>query len=399
MTTLTFLNLPAHGHVNPTLPVVAEVVRQGATVFYYATELFRSAIEQTGAIFRDYGAGYAFDPTRALGGPFGLMARSIESAEVMLPTLLADAERDHPDCLMLDSMCVWGNLLQQRLRVPAITTCSTFAFNEKAFQTMRQVGGPQPPLGDFVRGVPRLLRYFQVARRVDKRWGTRSPSVGDFFINRQALNLVFTSREFQPQADSFDTSYRFVGPSIAPRHEPSDFPWDALGSGPLVYISMGTVFNALPDFYRRCFEAFAGSPYQIVLSIGKNTPPESLGTPPPNVLVRSYVPQLEILERASLFITHGGMNSVNESLLAHVPMIVIPQAGDQYMVSGRVAQLGAGIALTPKEATPAGLRTLTEHILATPAFVQQCRTLADTLRAAGGYQRAAEEVLAFTGRG
>lgn len=395
MATLTFLNLPAHGHINPTLPVVAELVRRGERVLYYATEPFRAAIEQTGATFRDYGAGYAFDPTQALGGPFGLMARSIESAELMLPALLADAERDQPDFLLLDSMCVWGNLLQQRLRVPAITSCSTFAFNNKVFQGMRQMGGPQQPVGVFLGGLPRFLRYLQVARRVDKRWGTRSPGMGGFFINRQALNLVFTSREFQPQAESFDASYRFVGPSIAERHETSDFPFGALGSGPLIYISMGTVFNALPDFYRHCFEAFAGSPYQVVLSLGKNTAPESLGTPPPNVLVRSYVPQLEILERASLFITHGGMNSVNEALLAHVPMIVIPQAGDQYMVAGRVAQLGAGIALAPREATPARLRALTEQILATPSFKQQGRTLADTLRAAGGYQRAADEILTF----
>src|SRR3712207_1664174 len=109
MSTVTFYNLPSHGHINPTLPLVAELSRRGEQVIYYATEAFREKITSTGATFRDYGPSYDLDTTTDLGGPFGLMARSIETTESILPALLEQARADRPDYLLVDSICVWGN--------------------------------------------------------------------------------------------------------------------------------------------------------------------------------------------------------------------------------------------------------------------------------------------------
>jgi MGT family glycosyltransferase len=78
---------------------------------------------------------------------------------------------------------------------------------------------------------------------------------------------------------------------------------------PLVYISLGTLFNAQPEFYRRALAAFAHGRYQVVLSVSCKTPISSLGAIPSHVIVQPSVPQLDILQRAALFITHGGMNS------------------------------------------------------------------------------------------
>lgn len=398
MSTVVVFNISAHGHINPTLPLVAELVRRGERIIYYAGETFRKKIEQTGAVFRCYSHSAGNDPGGNFGGPFGLMAHMIETTEKMLPQLHEELCAERPDYLILDSMCVWGNLLQQMLGCPAVTSCTTFALNDAILKSMRRSSGPRPPISAILFGIPMLMRYFRIARRIDRRYGTRSPGLVDFFCNRQALNLVFTSRDVQPYAELFDESYKFVGPSIAARHEEIDFPFDQLGSDPVVYISMGTIFNNVADFYRSCFAAFAGWPSSVVMSIGSNVDEAALGDPPANVIMRRYVPQLEVLERAALFVSHGGMNSVSEALLYGVPLIVVPQIGDQYIVANRVQELGAGLSLQAAQVTPERLKALAERVLSNPEFARRAQALGETLRAAGGYMRAADEIIAFKGR-
>jgi MGT family glycosyltransferase len=396
MSTALFLSLPAHGHVNPTLPLVTELVRRGERVIYYASDAFRAKVEGTGAEFRSYGKDYDFDPSHNPGGPIALMDLSIRMTERLLPRLLEACRQEPPDYLILDSMCLWGNLLQQLLKCPAVTSCSTFVMTRELMAHLRRSGGPAPSRWQVLRSLPKLASYIWRARQLDRRYGIHTPNLYEFFVNRQALNLVYTSRDFQPMAELLDESYKFVGPSIAPRQESTDFPFDALGKKPLIYISMGTIFNDLADFYRECFTAFGDQPYQVVLSIGKTVDEKALGTPPANFIVRRYVPQLDILERAALFVTHGGMNSASEALLYHVPMVVIPQMGDQFFVAQRVQEVGAGRYLAASEVTAPRLRALAEQVLADPNAKAQCKRIGTSLREAGGYQRAAEEILAFT---
>lgn len=132
---------------------------------------------------------------------------------------------------------------------------------------------------------------------------------------------------------------------------------------------MGTMYNADPDFYHLCFDAFGDSPFQIILSIGDRLEEGLLRTPPDNFIVRRNVPQLEVLKRAALFITHGGMNSANEGILYHVPLIVLPQQADHYVVALRMQELGAGLVLDRVQATPETLRDMVNQVLSGGNFV------------------------------
>ncbi|HEY1011385.1 MAG TPA: macrolide family glycosyltransferase, partial [Herpetosiphonaceae bacterium] len=393
MPTAIMFSLPAHGHVNPTLPLMAELARRGERIICYANEPFRRSIEAAGAIYRAYAEAGSFDPNASLGGPFGLMARSAELAEQMLPGLLADVEAERPDYLLIDSMCLWGNLVQQITGLPAIASYSSFAMHPKMFGALRG-DNPGPPLGDMLRGLPLLARYWRICRRIDRRHGTKTPGPAGFFGTSQQLNLIYTSRMFQPLAAEFDERFAFTGPSVAERHDAGDFPLDALGA-PLIYISLGTIFNDALPFYRACFDAFGGSRHQIVLSVGQTIDLAALGEPPANFVVRRHVPQLEILRRADLFVSHGGMNSASESLLYGVPLLVVPQIGDQFFVAARVRELGAGLSLANADIAPERLRLLAETILAEPSFRRQAAKLGASLREAGGFERAADEVQAF----
>ena len=137
---------------------------------------------------------------------------------------------------------------------------------------------------------------------------------------------------------------------------------------------------------------------QVIMSIGSNVSEASLGPPPPNVIVQAYVPQLDVLQRASAFVTHGGMNSVSESLYYGVPLVVIPQMGEQEIVGRRVEELGAGLYLAKAKADGGTLRDVGRAgprgraVSATrPAVVRESFL-------AGGRRRraAADAIMAFT---
>ncbi len=398
MSTAVVLCYPTHGHIAPKLAVVEELVRRGERVIYYSAERARAKIEATGAEFRAYAYDHdAFDPNPPTEGLFSDMERLLKLSEALLPDLLTELRDLRPDYLLLDSKSIWGNLAGQILPLPAATLSVVFALHEKLvdaeYLVPRLYSGASPEV--LQRALVHLHTYFEVAQRVDRHYGTRAPNLVQFLGNPQPLNIIFTSRMMQLGGEHFDDSYKFVGPSIAARREATDFPFAQLTGAPLIYISLGTVFNDLPDFYRACFAAFAETPYQVVMAIGKNIDRTHLGTPPMNFIVRDFVPQLEILERAALFITHGGMNSANEGLLYQVPLMVIPQRGDQYMVAGRVAELGAGLPLFTPQVTPERLRAVATQLLTEPRFKEGAQRLGQSLQAAGGYQRAADEIFRF----
>jgi MGT family glycosyltransferase len=210
------------------------------------------------------------------------------------------------------------------------------------------------------------------------------------------LNIVFTSQAFHPENGFIDQRFRFVGPSINPATRDGSFPFEALGDDKLVYISLGTINHLDEAFYRAAFEAFGDYPAQFVLSVGKNTDMAPLGVIPANFIVRSYVPQLEILQRADAFITHGGMNSVHEGLYYGVPLVVVPHQFEQLLNGKRVAETGAGILLGARypygRVTAGELRAALDTVLQDANYRKQAERIGATLRAAGGYLRAVEEI-------
>jgi MGT family glycosyltransferase len=398
-----FLNIPAHGHVNPTLLLARELVNRGETIIYYTGEEFREKVEITKAEFRTYEslgeavrfqfADYDMQSTNMV-----LMARiMIQFTEDMLPPLLDVLRRERPDYILHDFTCIWGLLAAEIMAIPAVAIIPQFPIN---YQTRPD---PYPGmwrdlLWNFVAGIPHLWPFSRVARRISTAYETRPITLMKFMSNHEDLNIVFTSRYFQPNAEDFDESFVFVGPSIAPRVETIDFPLDfpTHCTGPLVYISLGTtIFTANVAFYRACFQAFGNTNKRVILSLGRWTDSESLADAPSNFIIRPYMPQLEILKLADVFITHGGMGSVSEGLLHGVPLIVIPQAADQPFVAQRVRRLGAGYVLFRQPARLAELNRLVDTIVADEGVRAECNRIAESFKEAGGFVRAADVILDY----
>jgi MGT family glycosyltransferase len=397
MTKYIFLDLPSYGHVNPTLALVQELVQRGHHVSYYLPERFQSAIQATGAIFRSYQS--QINPqwvVDASGLPRRLPVSIVDEGRHVLPQILERIGAEQPDCLVYDHMCTWGYIVAQVLNVPAIVLYTTYVMKEAgpADTNMRSV--VQVPSGQSQLDVP--------DGRSDQKadWETLCETYHvppfDLYGELAAqLFIVFLPKEWQPNGHTLDERYLFVGPSILPRHEESDFPFDHLRDTlPILYISLGTIFNNWPQFFKMCFEAFGGLPWQVVVSVGKQADLAALGPVPDNFLVASHVPQLEILSRTHVFLTHAGMNSTMESLYYGVPMVAIPQWTDQAMTAQRIAQMGLGVMLERETVNAATLREAVERVANNASFRQRTQIMQRiTRREPSGYQRAADAMIQF----
>jgi MGT family glycosyltransferase len=378
--------------MNPALPLVRALVDRGDEVVVWSSETFAGRIAAAGAAYRPYASAL---PDELLALP----RRLEELAWILMQTTAGVLERldeyraERADYVITDSVAPWGRWVGDILRLPVVTSVSTFAFNRHVMAYGLSHGVRPKSVRLLASKINHLFRALRLGRALRRRYGTTGPGIAPFVSSD--LNIVYTSRAFQPCAETFDARYEFVGPTLAPRDGPA-FPWERVGSAPIVYVSLGTIFNVDSAFYRDCFDALEGLDVQVIASAGSAGTLERLGPVPPNVLVQSSVPQLEVLARARAFVTHGGMNSVTESLCAGVPVVVIPQMSEQAIVGHRTAELGAGLVMAREDATVERLRASVERLLGEDGFRRQARALGDSLRAAGGAARAAEVIQRFT---
>jgi MGT family glycosyltransferase len=385
-----FFGLPAHGHMNPTLPLVRELVDRGEEVVYYSSADFEERIRRAGADFRPYRTSVLENFSVVTERMEQLSFLLMRATREVLDTELERVRASPPDYVIHDSLAAWGGCVAEVLGVPTAVSIVTFAFNRHVLMTGARVAPKR--FSTMLAKLRFIAKAARVRRAIRAAYRTVGPDLSLFPNPRAGLKIVYTSRHFQPFADTFDESFRFVGPSIADRDEGVDLALPEPASSPLVYVSMGTLFNKDVEFYRACFAAFGGRDLRVVMSTGGTA---RIGDAPANFTVRDYVPQLEVLQRANAFVTHGGMNSVSESFYYGVPVVVIPQMSEQAVVGHRAQTLGAGLLLKKADAPASALRESVARVLENESFARNARAIGDSFKTAGGFERAADEVLAF----
>ena len=391
-----FLGLPLTGHINPSLSLTRELVSRGESVDYFATGAYRAAIERTGARYHCYRNSFLND---LVGLPERLEALSwllMRTTAEVLEEHLTEMREQRPDYVIADSVAPWGFWLAEILGVPVVTSVVTFAFNRQVVAFAARSGIRPKSARLFLSKLRHIANALRLRHRLRSLYQVRGPGISRLVMGGSALNIVYTSRQFQPCADTFDQRFEFIGPMISERNDAPDFPWGQVRDKVLVYVSLGTLFNADVAFYRSCFEAFESMDFQVILSVGANMSRGSLGAAPANFLVQPHVPQLEVLRRAAAFVTHGGMNSVCESLFHGVPMVVVPQMSEQAIVGRRVEETGAGIYLRKERATADTLRESVRQILSDGTFRRQATLLGDSFRKAGGAGKGADAIFRYT---
>lgn len=382
MKRIAFFCIPAHGHTNPMLPVASELVKRGHSVRFYSFDEFKEKIIATGAEFVPCDS---FLPEISEEEMKNLMKvnttemtiQDIRTTLKMNDFLEKEFTEFKPDVVYTDSVCFWGKLNAWKYNVPMVCSTSTFAFNQMSSKYMKLSGRE---ISDMIFGLPKISKELKTL----EPYGYHSKSAIKLVQNdNQTDTIVYTSRSFQPNAESFSDHYAFVGPSVFSKLSP-----DKKKERPLVYISLGTVINDRPDFYLKCIEALGDSKVDVIISYGKYMDKKHLGTLPSNIQAFPYVNQLEVLSKADAFITHCGMNSVSESLYMATPLVLYPQTNEQRAVARRAEEKSAGILLADDSAE--GIKKAVFEILENKSFSDAAKTICDDFRSCPGVKGAAD---------
>lgn len=393
MTTFLHFNIPASGHINPMLGVISALVARGARVVCCNTEEYRGKLEAAGAEFIPYPDLPEMTDllTHQHEGDLALnVIGLLKIGQKLLPMVREAIRTVRPDAVLYDSLAGWARWGAELEGVRGAGIVSTFVIDASVMPPLPPVA-MMKTMAQFARRTPAYLRV----RRDLVALGVKNPPYLQTLMHTSpACNIVFTSKEFQPGGEKLGSRFHFVGVSLAERADKLDFELDP--ERPLIYVSLGTVNNQNMAFYQTCFEAFKGMNAQVVLSVGRQTNLKDLGTPPANVIVRPFVAQLEVLKHASVFVTHGGLNSVHEGLVYGVPMVVIPQQSEQRIVGMQLESKGAGLLIRQQEIEAQNLCAAVEKLLANHATYQTtAAALGKTLQTAGGAERAAQILLTW----
>lgn len=364
MTHFLIVSYPALGHVNPTLAIARELVAAGEEVTVVTSASFARRFRAVGALVLtprvapDVYVAETLTPRSAGRMITGLVRRMI--VEIVSTLLVA---RLRADLVLVDAMWEWPARVAGWCGGRVALLSTTYAVTEGMPWRWTRHGRTFPgPL-------TRLHRHRPQVRR----------------INHASLVLVNSLPELQPAVDTLPARLALVGPLLGDQDGEDDDQlsrWLDSRRDRVLFVSAGTVFARGAAFFRRVIAAFAEADgdWSVVIATG-HLDPRKVGEPPANMVVRRRVPQIAVLARADVFLTHAGANSVHEAVRAGVPMIVAPRARDQWFIARRLIELRVALALPPVATGPEGLRSVVECVAADRAMRDRMRSWSGTVAA------------------
>lgn len=300
--------------------------------------------------------------------------------------------------LLIDQALFAGSTIAQALNLPFITVCCALMQNpEPGVPPFFTPWGYSTAWWARLRNqlgyeILSLLARDSVRHIAEYRQRWNLPPIHHQNDGYSSLaQLCQQPAEFEFPRQSLPDCFHFTGPYANPAsREPAFFPYDKLTGQPLIYASLGTLQNRLFTLFEAIATACQGLEVQLVIALGGGATPDSLPALPGSPLVVGYAPQLELLQRATLTITHAGMNTTLESLSNGVPMVAIPITNDQPGVAARIAWTGTGEMILPNRLTPAKLRDKIQRVLTQDSYRHRAVNMQKAIQAAGGTQHAVD---------
>ncbi|MEH0563141.1 MULTISPECIES: macrolide-inactivating glycosyltransferase [Streptomyces] len=383
---IAMFSIAAHGHVNPSLEVIRELVARGHRVSYAIPASFAGTVAATGAEPVIY---TSVLPTADNPEDWGTelidnIEPFLEDAVQALPQLAGAFDGDEPDLVLHDITSYPARVLAHRWGVPAVQLWPNLVPWEGYAE---EVGDPATAeLKQTERGRAYYARF--AAWLAGNGLGDLS---SDDFVARPRRGLVLIPEALQPNADRVDHArFTFVGACQGDRAGQGEWKRPA-GAEKVLLVSLGSSFTDEPAFYRECVKAFGDLPgWHVVLQIGSRVDPSALGDVPDSVEVHSWVPQLSVLKQADAFITHAGAGGSQEGLATATPMVAVPQAVDQFGNADMLQSLGVARHLPKEEADAASLRAAVLALVDDPDVAARLARIQERMAGEGGSVRAAD---------
>jgi zeaxanthin glucosyltransferase len=415
MARFAILSPPDAGHLYPLGSLGIELTRRGHEVVVIARPKAASIVEQLGLPFRAlemeqipwpsafciwvafsaFGAGWKI-------GFRNSFAWNAEGVLQLLPPMLKELAMDG---VVTDQILAGSGTAAERAGLPFVTVCTAPPWNEDS--------GQPPPftLWPYKEGRRARLRNrlgyagwrwfmrptLKMLNRYRKTWGLRRFAwLDDSYSSLAQISQLFPEMDFPRSA--MPACFHYVGSLAADRQCPAEgFPWDRLDGRPLIYASLGTIADPMNRLvYPKIAAACQGLPAQLVVARGKwddeDAGREATHDLPGDPLIVDFAPQLAVLERTAVLITHAGLNTTLEAISRGVPMVALPRSADQPGNAARIAYSGAGLCASFHHGTPQELRSVIQRVLGEESFRRRAKELQQAMAAAGGARRAAEIV-------
>ncbi|MHA6523750.1 nucleotide disphospho-sugar-binding domain-containing protein [Tessaracoccus sp. G1721] len=391
MARILMAGVPAYGLATPSLPFARALVDAGHEVHYIMGEAFRRRVEASGATLVPFGPPEAITHPRQLA----LQGRRLFHA------LQASIRRLAPgyDAVVAAGLNPEIPALERDLDCPVIFLSPVFFQNDRVISHLAGISTsiPSPARRALASPAARRVLAAVVGPVV---LGSRPRDILDMLRPLSStLNISPATRYYQPHAEDFDDlPCYFAGPTATASMPDDAFPLDRLRAhgGPVVYATLGTVFNRNTGYFRAIIEAFAGSDALVVVTTGRTESLPELGDLPDNVIARSFVPQADVLREADLCFTHGGFGSTTDTVLAGVPAVFTPMGADQFFNAHRMQELDAGRVLPSAQVTPESVRRVADSLLSggAPAGLAPLRASFEEAPGPAGAVAEIEKVLA-----
>lgn len=401
---------PGTGHINPMTALARALERRGHQVVIFGIADTEARIRAAGIEFcrigkEDYPPGTLRRLDEHLGTLKGLatfrftVQRVKSTARMILRDGPAAVRRMRVEALLVDEADMGGTVAEhlglpfvsialfppliQDARIPpfcfgwqAGEGWHTRTRNTLGFRLLTRVAAP----------------IYEVVNERRRAWGLKPL--------RRAVDALSPLAQIAqlPEALEFDVADKpavlhYAGPFVdAQQRPPVEFPWNRLDGRPVVYASLGTMQNGSEAIFRQIAGGCAELPVQLVISLGGGLEPEQLGKLPGDPIVVSYAPQLEIVKRAAVVITHAGLNTVLESLAEGVPLVAIPLGNDQPGVAARVAARGAGLVVPRSRLSARRVKEAVGAVLREARYREAAVRLRDSIRSVDGLSVAADVI-------
>src|SRR5260221_1043602 len=416
---IAFISPPVPGHLNPMTTLARKLQSRNHDVVFISWPDAEPSVRAADLTFlpcavKELAAAPLKERPRwlELEGEEALRAALQNAAartEAMLNALPATLTAAGVDAVVLDTALVYAELAPMSLGMPYIhvsvalhrdysgctppyfydwpheTTPAALARNRKGVESFLEMLAPTIA----------VARAYAKRAGLDVDWDNPSATIS------KLAWITQTPREFDFESSHWPPQFHYTGPF----HDGAgridvDFPWERLTGEPLIYASMGTMLDDLADVYRTIIAATEEQKgMQLVLSVGDGLDPKQMGALPSNTILVKRAPQLELLKRASLCITHAGLNTVLESLGQGVPQVAIPVTVDQPGVAARIAEKKTGLFVPLKKLTVSRLSLLLDQVLNEPTYRDNARNFQTVIAETNGLSRAAdliEESLGLT---